>query len=255
MRARKNAAAEAGENERGSAPHRCVCAHRHAQPPRGTQRVALGASKRRRARSHRFRTRATAVIVCAFTGNMCPGKKRVDQAFVCKLGRKLVAIQTEARCPKSNTWSTPPSRDDCSRPSSRHVAAGREHDSKKCRTPSSLCREPSRCALAFRLGRLRRRHYQRGRQQDFVPGMRVPRSGLPRVFDSALAYISMQTTGGRCICTSSCLTRAKHSWRTCRISAAITDTCTATTAGSVHTATVRYQNKPPHTHRSGEGSA
>jgi|688.fasta_scaffold528527_2 hypothetical protein len=84
MRARKNAAAEAGENERGSAPHRCVCAHRHAQPPRGTQRVALGASKRRRARSHRFRTRATAVIVCAFTGNMCPGKKRVDQAFVCE---------------------------------------------------------------------------------------------------------------------------------------------------------------------------
>ena len=59
-------------------------------------------------------------------------------------------------------------------------------------------------------------HYQRGRQQDFVPGMRVPRSGLPRVFDSALAYISMQTPGGRCICTSSCLTRAKHSWRTCR---------------------------------------
>ena len=171
------------------------------------------------------------------------------------LARKLVAIQTEARCPKSNTWSTPPSRDDCSRPSSRHVAAGREHDSKKCRTPSSLCREPSRCALAFRLGRLRRRHYQRGRQQDFVPGMRVPRSGLPRVFDSALAYISMQTPGGRCICTSSCLTRAKHSWRTCRISAAITDTCTATTAGSVHTATVRYQDKPPHTHRHGEGSA
>jgi hypothetical protein len=126
---------------------------------------------------------------------------------------------------------------------------------KKCRTPSSLCREPSRCALAFRLGRLRRRHYQRGRQQDFVPGMRVPRSGLPRVFDSALAYISMQTPGGRCICTSSCLTRAKHSWRTCRISAAITDTCTATTAGSVHTATVRYQDKPPHTHRRGEGSA
>jgi hypothetical protein len=132
------------------------------------------------------------------------------------LGRKLVAIQTEARCPKSYTWSTPPSRDDCSRPSSRHVAAGREHDSKQCRTPSSFCREPSRCALAFRLGRLRRRHYQRGRQQDFVPGMRVPRSGLPRVFDSALAYISMQTPGGRCICTSSCLTRAKHSWRTCR---------------------------------------
>ena len=84
MRARKNAAAEAGENERGSAPHRCVCAHRHAQPPRGTQRVALGASKRRRARSHRFRTRAMAVIVCAFTGNMCPGKKRVDQACVCE---------------------------------------------------------------------------------------------------------------------------------------------------------------------------
>ena len=164
------------------------------------------------------------------------------------LGRKLVAIQTEARCLKSNTY-------DCSRPSSRHVAAGREHDSKKCRTPSSLCREPSRCALAFRLGRLRRRHYQRGRQQDFVPGMRVPRSGLPRVFDSALAYISMQTPGGRCICTRSCLTRAKHSWRTCRISAAITDTCTATTAGSVHTATVRYQDKPPHTHRRGEGSA
>jgi len=155
---------------------------------------------------------------------------------------------------KQNSWQSRP-QGDCSRPSSRHVAAGREHDSKQCRTPSSLCREPSRCALAFRLGRLRRRHYQRGRQQDFVPGMRVPRSGLPRVFDSALAYISMQTPGGRCICTSSCLTRAKHSWRTCRISAAITDTCTATTAGSVHTATVRYQDKPPHTHRRGEGSA
>jgi len=39
------------------------------------------------------------------------------------------------------------------------------------------------------------------------------------------------------------------------ISAAITDTCTATTAGSVHTATVRYQDKSPHTHRRGEGSA
>jgi hypothetical protein len=44
-------------------------------------------------------------------------------------------------------------------------------------------------------------HYQRGRQQDFVPGMRVPRSGLPRVFVRALACISMQTPGGRCICT------------------------------------------------------
>ena len=94
------------------------------------------------------------------------------------LGRKLVAIQTEARCPKSNTWSTPPSRDDCSRPSSRHVAAGREHDSKQCRTPSSLCREPSRCALAFRLGRLRRRHYQRGRQRLLAP-VRTPRSAQP----------------------------------------------------------------------------
>ena len=30
-------------------------------------------------------------------------------------------------------------------------------------------------------------HYQRGRQQDFVPGMRVSRSGLPRVFVRALA--------------------------------------------------------------------
>ena len=168
-------------------------------------------------------------------------QKHVDQAFACEGADE-------------NSWQSRP-QGDCSRPSSRHVAAGREHDSKQCRTPSSLCREPSRCALAFRLGRLRRRHYQRGRQQDFVPGMRVPRSGLPRVFDSALAYISMQTPGGRCICTRSCLTRAKHSWRTCRISAAITDTCTATTAGSVHTATVRYQDKPPHTHRRGEGSA
>jgi hypothetical protein len=106
---------------------------------------------------------------------------------------------------------------------------------------------------------LRRRHYQRSRQQDFVPGTRVPRSGLPRVFDRTLAYIStstsMQTPGGRCICTRSCLTRAKHSWSTCRISAAITDTCTATTAGSVHTVTVHYQDKPPHTHHRGEGSA
>ena len=41
---------------------------------------------------------------------------------------------------------------DCSRPSSRHVAAGREHDSKKCRQPSCLCSEPSPCVLAFRLG-------------------------------------------------------------------------------------------------------
>jgi hypothetical protein len=55
-------------------------------------------------------------------------------------------------------------------------------------------------------------------------------------------------------------TASQAPWRrptanTCRISAAIADTCTATTAGSVHTATVRYQDKPPHTHRRGEGSA
>ena len=46
-------------------------------------------------------------------------------------------------------------------------------------------------------------HYQRGRQQDFVPGMRVSRSGLPRVFVRALACISMQMLGGRCSCTRS----------------------------------------------------
>ena len=43
--------------------------------------------------------------------------------------------------------------------------------------------------------------------------------------------------------------------------ASVSDPCrhhrqiTATTAGSVHTVTVRYQDKPPHTQRSGEGSA
>ena len=42
---------------------------------------------------------------------------------------------------------------------------------------------------------------------------RVPRSGLPRVFVRTLACISMQTPGGRCICTRSSLTRVKHSWR------------------------------------------
>ena len=39
---------------------------------------------------------------------------------------------------KQNSWQSRP-QGDCSRPSSRHVAAGREHDSKKCPTPSSLC--------------------------------------------------------------------------------------------------------------------
>ena len=77
---------------------------------------------------------------------------------------------------------------------------------------------------------------------------------INRILES-ITNLSMQTPGGRCICTRSWLTRAKHSWRKCRISAAITDTCTATTAGSVHTATVRYQDKPPHTHRRAEGSA
>jgi hypothetical protein len=38
-------------------------------------------------------------------------------------------------------------------------------------------------------------HCQRGRQQDFVPGMRVSRSGLPRVFVRALACISMRSPG------------------------------------------------------------
>jgi hypothetical protein len=67
-------------------------------------------------------------------------------------GRKLVAIQTEARCLKSNTWSTSRSQGDCSRPSSCHVAAGREHDRKPCQTRSYICNEMSH---AFRLGRLR----------------------------------------------------------------------------------------------------
>ena len=45
MRAHKNAAAEARENECGSAPHRCACAHRHAQLQRDTLCVALGADR------------------------------------------------------------------------------------------------------------------------------------------------------------------------------------------------------------------
>jgi len=63
-------------------------------------------------------------------GNMWPGKKHVDQAFACEGADE-------------NSWQSRP-QGDCSRPSSRHVTAGREHDSKKCRTPSSLCSEPSR---------------------------------------------------------------------------------------------------------------
>ena len=72
------------------------------------------------------------------------------------------------------------------------------------------------------------------------------------------------TTGAQhaaaAITTRAHRTASQAPWRrpkanTCRISAAITDTCTATTAGSVPTATVRYQDKPPHTHRHGEGSA
>ena len=82
------------------------------------------------------------------------------------LGRKLVAIQTEARCLKSNTWSTPPSRDDCSRPSSRHVAAGRKHALFSLQGAVALrARIPTWAAAP--------RHYQRGRQQDFVPGTRA----------------------------------------------------------------------------------
>ncbi len=46
-------------------------------------------------------------------------------------------------------------------------------------------------------------HCQRGRPQDFVAGTRVTRSGLPRVFVSALASISMQMLGGSCSCTRS----------------------------------------------------
>jgi len=247
MRARKNAAAEAGENERGSAPHRCVCAHCHAQPPRGTQRVALGAAKRRRARSHCFRTRAKTVIVCALTGNMCPGKKRVDQAFVCEgldenswqsRPRHAVLSPTPGRLPPRGTTAA-----DLARVMLLLDASTIAKNVGRCLLFAGSRRAaPSHSDLG-----LLRRHYQRGRQQDFVPGTRVPRSGLPRVFDRALAYIStstsMQTPGGRCICTHSCLTRVKHSWRTCWISDTITDTCTATTAGSVHTATVRYQDK------------
>ena len=41
MRAHKNAAAEARENECGSAPHRCACAHRHTQLQRDTLRLRL----------------------------------------------------------------------------------------------------------------------------------------------------------------------------------------------------------------------
>ena len=72
------------------------------------------------------------------------------------------------------------------------------------------------------------------------------------------------TTGAQhaaaAITTRAHRTASQAPWRrptanTCRISDAIADTCTATTAGSVHTATVRYQDKPPHTQRHGAGSA
>ena len=54
-------------------------------------------------------------------GNIWPGKKHVDQAFACLCmrgrGRKLVAIQTEARYSVlSQTLGRLPSQDDCSRP-------------------------------------------------------------------------------------------------------------------------------------------
>jgi len=136
-----------------------------------------------------------AVIVCALSGNMWPGKKRVDQAFACE-GADENSWQSR---PRHAVLSPTPGRSP-----SRHDAAGREHDSRNVGRhlvfAASRRAEHSHSALG-------------GCADDFVPGTRVPRSGLPRVFVRALACISMQMPGGRCICTRSCFTRAKHSWR------------------------------------------
>ena len=101
-------------------------------------------------------------------GNIWPGKKHVDQAFACLCmrgrGRKLVAIQTEARyAVLSPTLGRLPSQDDCSSPSSRHVAAGREHDRVIARnvgrdfvfalSQPSQCLDPDRMTLLARLHR------------------------------------------------------------------------------------------------------
>ena len=66
-------------------------------------------------------------------------------------GRKLVAIQTESHSCHQQSLAVciNDSASDCSRPSSRHVAAGHEHNSKKCRLPSCLCSELSRCVITF----------------------------------------------------------------------------------------------------------
>ena len=86
---------------------------------------------------------------------------------------------------------------------SGHVAAGREHYRKKCRTRSYICNAVARIPTWAAAPTTLQTHCQRGRPQDFVAGTRVPRSGLPRVFVRALACISMQTPGGRCSCTRS----------------------------------------------------
>ena len=86
---------------------------------------------------------------------------------------------------------------------SGHVAAGREHYRKKCRTRSYICNAVARIPTWAAAPTTLQTHCQRGRPQDFVAGTRVPRSGLPRVFVRALACISMQMLGGRCSCTRS----------------------------------------------------
>ena len=89
---------------------------------------------------------------------------------------------------------------------SGHVAAGREHYRKKCRTRSYICNAVARIPTWAAAPTTLQTHCQRGRPQDFVAGTRVPRSGLPRVFVSALECIRMQTPAGRCSCT-----RSEHS--------------------------------------------
>ena len=127
---------------------------------------------------------------------------RDNQAFACLCmpgrGRKLVAIQTEARTcqhcvpQKTNTYCA------LHTASRRHGAAGRERESKKCRRQSDLCSEPSCAVLRARIPNwvaaptALQTHCLHGRPQDFVAGTRVPGSGLPRVFVRALACICMQ---------------------------------------------------------------
>jgi len=120
------------------------------------------------------------VIVCALAWNLWPGKKRVDQAFACEGADE-------------NSWQSRPQGDcgDLARVMllldvstiARNVGLHLFFAASRCAEHSHDCVADTLPALQTAL----QTHYQPGRQQDFVPGMCVPRSGLPRVFVHVLA--------------------------------------------------------------------